>query len=144
MDVLIERGAGIDVHKNLLVVCLLVIGGGKREKLKKRFGTFKADLSELRDWLVGEGCTHVVMESTSVYWMPVYEILEGHVQIVVGNAQHNCVQRERIDCAPLGKDPSLSLRMTGILCCAQRARIFSWPPATGRDRTGGARRSCRF
>lgn len=88
MDVIIERGAGIDVHKNLLVVCLLIFTGNKRKKLKKRFGTFKADLIELRDWLVSEGCTHVVMESTSVYWMPVYEILEGHVQIVVGNAQH--------------------------------------------------------
>jgi transposase len=88
MEVMIQRGAGIDVHKNLLVVCLLLIAGSKRTKLKKRFGTFKADLVELREWLVSHGCTHVVMESTSVYWMPVYEILEGHVKIVVGNAQH--------------------------------------------------------
>lgn len=88
MDVLIERGAGIDVHKKLLVVCLLIGQGNRIRKVQKRFGTFKANLIELRDWLVSEGCTHVVMESTSVYWMPVYEILEGHVSIVVGNAQH--------------------------------------------------------
>jgi transposase len=88
MEVMIQRGAGIDVHKSLLVVCVLIFTGNKSKKLKKRFGTFKADLIELRDWLVSEGCTHVVMESTSVYWMPVYEILEGHVEIVVGNAQH--------------------------------------------------------
>jgi transposase len=88
MEVMIERGAGIDVHKKLLVVCLLIFSGNKSKKLKKRFGTYKADLIELREWLVSEGCTHVVMESTSVYWMPVYEILEGYVQIVVGNAQH--------------------------------------------------------
>ena len=88
MEVMIQRGAGIDVHKKLLVVCLLIFSGNKSKKFKKRFGTFKADLIELRDWLVSEGCTHVVMESTSVYWMPVYEILEGHVEIVVGNAQH--------------------------------------------------------
>lgn len=88
MEVMIQRGAGIDVHKNLLVVCLLIYSGNKSTKHRKRFGTFKADLIELREWLVSEGCTHVVMESTSVYWMPVYEILEGHVQIVVGNAQH--------------------------------------------------------
>jgi transposase len=88
MEVMIERGAGIDVHKSLLVVCLLIYSGNKSRKLKKRFGTYKADLIELREWLVSEGCTHVVMESTSVYWMPVYEILEGHVEIVVGNAQH--------------------------------------------------------
>jgi len=88
MDVLIERGAGIDVHKKLLVVCFLIGQGNRIRKVQKRFGTFKANLIELRDWLVSEGCTHVVMESTSVYWMPVYEILEGHVSIVVGNAQH--------------------------------------------------------
>ncbi|MDQ3175483.1 MAG: IS110 family transposase [Acidobacteriota bacterium] len=88
MDVLIERGAGIDVHKKLLVVCLLIGQGNRIRKVQKRFGTFKANLIELRDWLVSEGCTHVVMESTSVYWLPVYEILEGHVSIVVGNAQH--------------------------------------------------------
>lgn len=88
MDVLVQRGAGIDVHKKLLVVCLLIGEGIRTRKLKKRFGTFKADLIELREWLTSEGCTHVVMESTSVYWMPVYEILEGYVEIVVGNAQH--------------------------------------------------------
>lgn len=88
MDVLVERGAGIDVHKKLLVVCLLIGQGNKLRKVQRRFGTFKANLIELRDWLVSEGCTHVVMESTSVYWLPVYEILEGHLTIVVGNAQH--------------------------------------------------------
>lgn len=47
-----------------------------------------AELVRLREWLVAEGCTHVGMESTGVYWMPVYTILEGAFELVIGNATH--------------------------------------------------------
>lgn len=88
MDVFHERCAGLDVHKQSIFVCVL-LGQGKGMKfLKKKFGTFHQDLLQLRQWLVELGCTHVLMESTGVYWMPVYDVLEGSVEIVVGNAQH--------------------------------------------------------
>lgn len=88
MEVLHSRCAGLDVHKELIVVCVL-IGLGKRcEKIKKKFGTFPDELRQLRECLVELGVTHVLMESTGVYWMPIYDALEGAVEIVVANAQH--------------------------------------------------------
>jgi len=88
MEVLHERCAGLDVHKAVIFACALVGPGRRCERFKAKFGTFPEELAELRQWLVGLGVTHVVMESTGVYWMPVYDALEGAVEIVVGNAQH--------------------------------------------------------
>ena len=54
----------------------------------RTFGTMTADLIRLREWLHAEGCTHIGMESTGVYWMPVYAVLEGEFELIVGNAMH--------------------------------------------------------
>lgn len=89
MEDLIERGAGLDVHKETVVAT--VIGGnfGKRPIMETRtFGTMTADLLELSDWLSSHGCTHIAMESTGVYWKPVYNILEFDFEIMVVNAKH--------------------------------------------------------
>lgn len=89
MEAIIERCCGLDVHESTVVACLLT--GPANKKPKKETRTFKAftrDLHALRDWLSAEGITHVAMESTSVYWMPVYAILEEDFELVVGNAQH--------------------------------------------------------
>jgi transposase len=89
MEAIVERSCGLDVHQGTVVGCLLVGGPAERARKELRtFGTTTADLEELRRWLKGEGCTHVAMESTGVYWMPVYGVLEGHFEIVVGNAAH--------------------------------------------------------
>lgn len=88
MDVYLERCAGLDVHKEVIYVCLLVGLGGKTQKIKAKFGTFPHQLVDLRGWLMEQQCTHVLMESTGVYWMPVYDGLEDYVEVVVGNAQH--------------------------------------------------------
>jgi len=67
------------------------VGGPHRRPLKetRTFRTMTRDLVALRDWLVGMGITHVGMESTGVYWKPIYAILEGHVsELIIGNAQH--------------------------------------------------------
>ena len=89
MDALHERCAGLDVHQETVVCCLLVGTAGTRcRKEFRTFGTMTADLEASRDWLKACGVTHVAMESTGVFWKPVYAVLEGHVQIVVGNAQH--------------------------------------------------------
>lgn len=88
MDVFHERCAGLDVHKEVIFACALIGIGRATQKVKRKFGTFPHDLAELREWLLGLGCTHVLMESTGVYWMPVYDALEGALEIVVANAQH--------------------------------------------------------
>ena len=88
MEVFHERCAGIDVHKEVLYVCVLIGQGRTFQKFKFKFGTFHHQLLEMRKKLVELGVTHILMESTGVYWMPVYDALEGFVEIVVGNAQH--------------------------------------------------------
>lgn len=88
LEVMYQRCAGIDVHQGFLVVCVSVIEGGKRRKEIRTFNHDTAGLLALRAWLLEEHCTHVGMESTSVYWMPVYRRLEGFFELVVVNAQH--------------------------------------------------------
>ncbi len=89
MQTLVERGCGLDVHQATVVACLLIVlKDGKVRKQMRTFGTTTRELLSLREWLLSEGCTHVAMESTGVYWKPVYAILEGALEIVVANAQH--------------------------------------------------------
>jgi hypothetical protein len=88
MQVMSQRCAGIDVHLRFLVVCLIIIEAGQRRKEIRTFRNETADLLALRAWLVQEKCTHVGMERTGVYWMPVYRRLEGFFELVVANAQH--------------------------------------------------------
>ncbi len=89
MEAIVESSCGLDVHQATVVACLLVGTAGRKPRKEVRtFGTMKVDLLALRDWLRSEGCTHVGMESTGIYWMPVYAILEDAFEIVVGNATH--------------------------------------------------------
>ena len=89
MEAIVERSCGLDVHQATVVACLLVgAADGKPRKDIRTFGTMTQDLVALRDWLRAEGCTHVGMESTGIYWMPVYAVLEGAFELVVGNATH--------------------------------------------------------
>lgn len=88
MEVVVVVGAGLDVHKRRITACC-IDGRVSPPKIAKRtFGTFRDELERLREWLVERGCTHIAMESTGVYWVPVYRILEGTVRIVLGNARH--------------------------------------------------------
>lgn len=83
-----ERVAGVDVHKETVSVCIRVPDkSGKLEEVRT-FGTMTTDLLVLRDWLVSHGITYVAMESTGVYWKPVYHILEDDMKIVLVNAAH--------------------------------------------------------
>lgn len=89
MQILVERGCGLDVHQATVVACLLLVGkDGRVQKQMRTFGTTTRELVSLREWLLGNGCTHLAMESTGVYWKPVYTILEGALEMVVANAQH--------------------------------------------------------
>jgi transposase len=89
MQALIERCCGLDVHQETVVGCLLIGAAGARARKQVRtFRTVRRELEALRDWLTAAGVTHVGMESTGVYWRPVYAVLEGHVELIVGNARH--------------------------------------------------------
>src|SRR5215472_12320798 len=89
MQTLVERACGLDVHQATVVACLLIVGkDGKVQKQMRAFGTTTHELVSLREWLLAQGCTHLAMESTGVYWKPVYAILEGALEIIVANAQH--------------------------------------------------------
>jgi transposase len=89
MQVVAERCAGLDVHQASVVACLLVREAGRRPRKEVRsFGTVTRELEALRDWLSEAGVTAVGMESTGVYWRPVYGVLEGHFTLIVGNARH--------------------------------------------------------
>lgn len=89
MHILYERCCGLDVHKKTVVACLISSGkNGRVDRHVRTFGTATADLLVLADWLRAEGCTHVAMESTGVYWKPIYNLLEGDFQVLVVNAHH--------------------------------------------------------
>ncbi len=87
MEVIYERCAGLDVHKKTVVACRVDSkGNGRKEQETRTFGTTTAELLGLVDWLIEWGCTHVAMESTGEYWKPVYNLLEGEVEILLVNA----------------------------------------------------------
>ncbi len=89
MDVLYERCCGVDVHKKMVVACLITPdAAGTPTKETRTYGTMTADLLEMMDWLVDAGCTHVAMESTGVFWKPLYNLMEGTLEILVVNAAH--------------------------------------------------------
>ena len=89
MDVIYPQCCGLDVHKKTVVACrITTTEGAEPVKEIRTFGTMTADLLALADWLQEGGCTHVAMESTGVYWRPVYNLLEGRFELLVVNAQH--------------------------------------------------------
>jgi transposase len=92
ISAVIERCAGIDVGKKFLAVCVLTGPAAENATAElRKFGTMRAELERLREWLKSEGCTHVVMESTGCYWKPVLNILEDdpayRLEVVLANAQ---------------------------------------------------------
>src|SRR5256884_2166011 len=86
MQVVHEVCCGLDVHKKSVTACVLWAAGRRRQT--REFGTFTQELLELADWLRACGVTHVAMESTGVYWKPVWNVLEGQFEILLVNAQH--------------------------------------------------------
>ena len=87
MDVQIERCAGLDVHKATVVATVRVPGPSSRLSVTETFGTMAADLLALREWLQAYGVTHVALESTGVYWKPVYYMLEEGFTLRLINMQ---------------------------------------------------------
>jgi transposase len=88
MDAILERCAGLDVHQETVVACVLYGPLDRRPKKEtKTFGTTTKELLQLQDWLQEFNCTDVAMESTGVYWKPVWNILEGDFKLILANAQ---------------------------------------------------------
>jgi len=81
---------GLDVHSNMIMACLWKQPPGQRrpEKVVQQFGTFHDDLLKLKEWLLQHGCQQVGMESTGVYWIPIFNELETSFDVSVGNARH--------------------------------------------------------
>jgi transposase len=89
MQVVAACCAGLDVHQASVVACVNRTGhDGRSHKEVRSFGTMRDDLIGLRDWLKQAGCALVAMESTGVYWKPVYEMLEDHFDMMMANARH--------------------------------------------------------
>ncbi len=89
MSVLYTRCAGLDVHKETVVACLmLTASSGKMTREVRTFATTTLGLQTMATWFVSQQVSHVAMESTGIYWRPVFNILEGHVEVILVNAQH--------------------------------------------------------
>jgi transposase len=89
MQILYERCAGLDVHKRTVMACLITSApNGQRHKTHQTFSTMTPDLMRLRDWLVEQHCQQVAMESTGVFWRPIFNILEDHLEVILVNPQH--------------------------------------------------------
>jgi transposase len=86
MEVVHSRCAGLDVHKDTVVACARVVQGKQVEQEVRTFRTTTKELLSLSDWLTERGCSHVAMESTGVFWKPVWHVLEGAFDLVLANA----------------------------------------------------------
>ena len=89
MEIMLGCCAGLDVHKDSVEACVRRMReGGKVEQQVRHWGTMTRDLVEMANWLKAEGVTHVAMESTGVYWKPIFNILEEYFEILLANARH--------------------------------------------------------
>lgn len=88
MEVMHARCCGLDIHKESISACVVIKEESRREKHLARFGTMTTDLLQLGDWLRSWGVRKVAMESTGVYWKPIWNILEGEFDLELINAQH--------------------------------------------------------
>jgi transposase len=97
MEAILHNCCGLDVHKDSVFACILktFVDDNNKEIVEKEFkifNTFPNSLRQLREWLESKNCSHVAMESTGVYWHPIYDALEsafdGNIEILVANARH--------------------------------------------------------
>lgn len=92
MDVLMECCCGLDVHRDMVEACILRGTAAEPQAIREQFQTTRRELSRLARWLYDNGCRHIAMESTGVYWRPVYETIEaqspGYDCLMVVNARH--------------------------------------------------------
>ena len=88
MEVIHVKCGGLEVHQKTVVACVRIAVKSKVVRAVRTFGATTSELLALSDWLSSHGCTHVAMESTGVYWKPVWHVLEGMFELVLANAMH--------------------------------------------------------
>jgi transposase len=89
METITPRCAGLDVHKESVEACVRRIeANGRFHQETRRWATMTRDLQAMADWMAAEGVTHVAMESTGVFWKPIYNILENRFTVLLVNARH--------------------------------------------------------
>jgi len=88
MDVVHPKCAGLDVHQKTVVACVRLMAGKTVQYHLDTFGTTTGDLLALGDWLTRQGVTHVAMESTGVYWKPIWYALDGQFELLLANPLH--------------------------------------------------------
>jgi transposase len=89
MEILYQRCAGLDVHKKNVKTCLKTPGSdGRPSKEVRTYATKTQNILQMRDWLKEQGCTHIALEATGVYWKPIYNLLQDDFEILVVNAHH--------------------------------------------------------
>src|SRR6187397_1275939 len=104
MDVLYPRCAGLDVHKDSVVAGVRLAGDRPSRTDVRTFNTTTPGLLALSAWLAEQGCTHVAMEATGVYWKPVWHILsDGEFTLILANAP---MSRTCLDARPMSRTPS--------------------------------------
>ena len=88
MEAIFPRGAGLDVHKETVEATSRIWEGRRVEPQTRRWGTMTRELLQMADWMAAQGVTHVAMESTGVFWKPIYNILESRFTVILVNARH--------------------------------------------------------
>ena len=139
MDVVVERCAGLDVHQRTVVATVRAPGpSGARVTVTESFATTTRRVCALATWLTAQGVTHVAMESTGVYWRPIYAVLEGTCTVLLVNAR-------QVKHVPGRKtDVRDSAWLAQLLECGLLRGSFIPPPAIRdlRDLTRCTMRSC--
>ena len=88
MEVLHPRCAGLDVHAGSVTACARIASGADVTYEHRTVATTTRGLLDLAEWLSAQGCTHVAMEATGVYWKPVWHVLEESLTLILANAMH--------------------------------------------------------
>ena len=136
METVVERPAGLDVHKAQVTACVRLPGeGGSREQHVAEFPTTVAGLLTLRDWLTAHLVTQVTMEATGVYWKPVWAVLEDEFELRAGQRDINEAFRAA---RPMSRTPNgfVSSRRPAYSCelrAAEADPCVSEPHAVSQD-----------
>jgi transposase len=88
MEEILERCCGLDVHRDTIAACVMIGNGSKKRKEIKTFSTFTQDIHELANWLKSLEIKQVAVESTGIYWKPIFNVFEGDFDVILVNPQH--------------------------------------------------------
>lgn len=88
MEELLDRCCGLDVHRDTIVACVMIGNGAQKRKQFKTVPTFTQDIRELAEWLKSLDIRHIAVESTGIYWKPIFNIFESDFDVSLVNAQH--------------------------------------------------------